>query len=296
MNPRSCRVEVPASSANLGPGFDSFAAALDLTLELEVRESPEGFSVDVGSLELPTDRENLCVRAFELISPADEVAFAIGSDIPLAGGLGSSAAATVAGLFAANELGGLGLSPEAVLEKASGLEGHPDNAAASIYGGFVICDPGADGGLVRLEVPEGVEGILVVPTADRVPTSEARAALPEEVPLEEASENISSAARLALGIERSDAELIAAGLRDRLHQKRREHLYPRSMEIVAEAPSMGALGATISGAGPTVLVWARSGESDQVLEALASAAEGWAEVRRVPFRATGAEVSSPQSA
>lgn len=292
MSSRGCLIRVPASSANLGPGFDSFAAALDLTMELEVRESSNGFSMDVGELELPTDRDNLCVRAFELLSPAERFSFTVRSDIPLAGGLGSSAAATVAGLVAANALSESGLSDGEILEQASGLEGHPDNAAASIYGGFVICDPRADGEVARLEVPEGIEGILVIPLTDRVPTSQAREALPAEVPLEEASGNISSAARLALGIERSDPGLISAGLRDRLHQQRREHLYPRSMEIVAGAPAMGALGATISGAGPTVLVWAEAGEADRVREALVSATDGWGEVRQVPFRATGAEVSS----
>ena len=285
-------VTVPASSANLGPGFDSFAAALDLTLVLEVRESPEGFSVDVGELDLPTDRANLCARSFEALTPLDDVAFSIRSDIPLAGGLGSSAAATVAGLMAANELRGLGLGPAQILAKASEIEGHPDNAAASIHGGFVVCDPTADFGVVELAVPEGIEGVLVVPTSEKVPTSEARAALPADVPLEEASGNVSSAARLALGIERSDPELIAAGLRDRLHQQRRAHLFPRSMELVAEAPAMGALGATISGAGPTVLVWTRAQSTPEVLEALEDSAKDWADVRRVPFRSAGATVSA----
>lgn len=285
-------VTVPASSANLGPGFDSFAAALELTLVLEVRESPEGFSVDVGELDLPTDSANLCVKSFETLASVDEIAFNIRSAIPLAGGLGSSAAATVAGLLAANELHELGLGSDEILARASELEGHPDNAAASIHGGFVVCDPTADLGVVELAVPEGIEGVLVVPTSEKVPTSEARAALPADVPLEEASGNVSSAARLALGIERSDPELIAAGLRDRLHQQRRAHLFPRSMELVAEAPEMGALGATISGAGPTVLVWTKTESASEVLGALEDSAKDWADVLRVPFRAAGATVSA----
>jgi homoserine kinase len=286
-------VRVPASSANLGPGFDTFAAAVDLALELEVVES-DGFSIEVGGLEVPEDRENLCVRAFESLKPADDVSFVIRSEIPLAGGLGSSAAATVAGLLAADQLFDLSLDPQEILSKASEIEGHSDNAAAALFGGFVICDPGSgeSAGVTRLGVPAGIEGVLVTPSTDRVPTSEARAALPEQVPLSEASENIAAASRLILGIERSDADLISRGLTDRLHQPRREHLFPRSMQLVAEAESCGALGATISGAGPSVLVWTSEGEGDAVLAALGPSIAGWGEARRIRFSADGARVSA----
>lgn len=286
-------MRVPASSANLGPGFDSFAAAVDLTLELEVVES-DGFSIEVGGLEVPEDRENLCVRSFESLKPADGVSFVIRSEIPMAGGLGSSAAATVAGLLAADQLFDLSLDPQEILSKASEIEGHSDNAAAALFGGFVICDPGSgeSAGVTRLGVPAGIEGVLVTPSTDRVPTSEARAALPEQVPLSEASENIAAASRLILGIERSDADLISRGLTDRLHQPRREHLFPRSMQLVAEAESCGALGATISGAGPSVLVWTSEGEGDAVLAALGPSIAGWGEARRIRFSADGAEVSA----
>lgn len=293
MSAKRCLVKVPASSANLGPGFDSFAAAIDLKLELEVSESTD-FAIDVAGLDVPETRENLCVQAFESLKPADGVSFVIRSEIPLAGGLGSSAAATVAGLLAADQLFDLSLMPDEILGKAAEIEGHADNAAASVYGGFVICDPGSgqSTGVTRVAVPEGIEGILVVPVSDRVPTSEARAALPDEVPLAEASENIAAAARLVLGIERSDPELIARGLADRLHQPRREHLFPRSMKLVSEAASLGALGATISGAGPSVLVWARSGEVDAVVASLEPAIEGWGAALRIAFSPAGAETSA----
>ena len=292
MTARRRLVRVPASSANLGPGFDSFAAALSLTLELEVTEADE-FSIDVGNLEVPADRENLCVKAFESLKPVEGVAFRITSEIPVVGGLGSSAAATVAGLLAADHLYELALEPAEILSRAAEMEGHADNAAASLYGGFVICDPPGEDGAVsvtRLAVPDGIEGILVIPSGDPVPTAQARDALPDEVPLEEASGNLAAASRLALGIERSDPSLIAAGLSDRLHQPRREHLYPRSMEIVEAAPDLGALGATISGAGPTVLVWSRFEETGDVMAALRERVEGWAEARRVVFSPTGADV------
>ena len=131
-------VRVPASSANLGPGYDVLAAALSLHLELEVEETG-AFSVEAEGLDVPLDRSNLCVRAFESLHPADGIAFRIRSEIPLAAGLGSSAAAIVAGLLAADHLYELALEPEDVLAHAAEIEGHPDNVAAALYGGFVIC-------------------------------------------------------------------------------------------------------------------------------------------------------------
>lgn len=293
MNASGFRVRVPGSSANLGPGFDSFAVALDLVLELEVRES-DTFEIEVGELDVPLGRENLCVEAFESLKPADAVSFKIGSRIPLAGGLGSSAAATVAGLLAADRMFDLDLDDAEILRRAAEIEGHVDNAAASIHGGFVISDPAGDGtqAPVGLDIPRGVEAVLVVPTSDRVPTSEARGALPDEVPLREASANIAAAATLALGIERSDLDLISRGLVDRLHQERREHLYPKALEIVSRAKALGALGATVSGAGPSVLVWCDGDTTEVVIEALDQLVDGWGDARKVGFSVSGAEVST----
>jgi homoserine kinase len=283
-------VRVPASSANLGPGYDVLAAAVSLYLELEVEETGE-FSLDPGGLDVSTERDNLIVRAFETLHPADGIAFRLKSEIPLARGLGSSAAAIVAGLFAADHLFELALSKEEMLVKATALEGHPDNVAAAIYGGFVICAAG-DGDLpsaVRFDPPSGLEGIAVIPT-EEVSTERAREAIPEQVPLAEAVANVSAASRLVLGLQTADLDLVAAGLSDRLHQPRRRELYPRSMELVDIATELGALGATISGAGPTVLVWTTWQEAGHVAEALEQRCAGWAEVRRLPFSPHGADV------
>jgi homoserine kinase len=284
-------VRAPASSANLGPGFDVLAAALALHLELEVEEA-DGFSVDAAGDDVPLDRSNLCVRAFEALHPADGLSFRIRSEIPLARGLGSSAAAIVAGLIAADHLFELGLGREEIYARAVELEGHPDNVGAALYGGFVACPrPEADGPPMpaRLEPPEGVEAILVIP-GDEVPTAEARSALPAEVPLGAAVDNVAAATQLALGIERSDLALIGRGLTDRLHQPHREPLYPRSMSLVAQASELGALGATISGAGPTVLVWSFWQDTGKVTAALSQRVGDWAEVMRVPFSPQGADV------
>ena len=177
-----------------------------------------------------------------------------------------------------------------VLVKAAQLEGHPDNVAAALYGGFVVCAEDGNGvTATRLDPPQGVEGVVVIPH-EQVPTEEARKAIPDQVPLADAVANISAASELVLGIQRSDLTLIGRGLTDRLHQPHRAHLYPRSMEIVHEAPRMGAIGATISGAGPSVLVWTFWQSTGDVMKKLTKRVGDWAEVRRVPFSPTGADV------
>jgi len=291
MTVRRRLVRVPASSANLGPGYDVLAAALSLHLELEVSEAG-GFSVDGGGQPVPEDRDNLCVRAFEALHPADGLRFEIRSEIPLARGLGSSAAAIVAGLMAADHLFELGLEREQIYDRAVTLEGHPDNVGAALYGGLVLC-PSVDGDSrpppVRLDPPQGVEGVVVVP-AEEVPTDKARAAMPAEVPIADAVANVAAASQLVLGIQRSDLTLIARGLADRLHQPHRAHLYPRSMELLAEARDLGAIGATISGAGPAVLFWCFWQDTGKVTEALRERVADWGEIRRTPFSPLGADV------
>lgn len=274
-------VRVPASSANLGPGFDSFAAALALHLEVEVVETGT-FGV-ISELDVPRDRSNLLVRAFELLAPADRFEFRVRSSIPLVGGLGSSASAIVAGLVAADHLFELDAD---VLTLATEIEGHPDNVAAALHGGIVVC---ADGGFARMGAPAGLEGVLVVP-GEPVATVAARAALPALVPMADAAANVAYGALLVLGLARGDLDLITRGLRDRLHQPHRTHLYPRSMEVVERAAEWGALGATISGAGPSVLVWCHLEQTAGVVERLRRETQGWATVVRVPFEPTGADV------
>ncbi len=289
MTARHRLVRVPASSANLGPGYDAMAAAVSLHLELEVEETGE-FSFDPGGLEVPTGRDNLIVRAFEALHPAEGIAFRLRSEIPLARGLGSSAAAIVAGLFAADHLFELALSKEEMLARATELEGHPDNVAAAIHGGFVVCGVGDGAPLAaRFDPPEGLEGIVVIPP-EEVSTERAREAIPAELPLGDAVANVSAAALLVLGLRSADLDLVTRGLRDSIHQERRRELYPRSMELVDAAGEIGALGATISGAGPTVLVWTTWQEAGNVAAALEERCAGWAEVRRLPFAPLGADV------
>ena len=274
-------VRVPASSANLGPGFDCMAAAVALHLELEVLETGE-FGVE-SEVAVAKGRENLCVRAFERLHPADGFTFRIRSEIPLAGGLGSSAAAIVAGLMAADHLFELDAD---LLALAAELEGHPDNVAAALHGGFIVY---ADGQATRVEPPTGLEALAVVPE-EPVRTRAARSALPEQVPLQEAVFNVAHGALLILGLARADWDLLSRGLHDRLHEPRRAHLFPRSFALASRARELGGLGATISGAGPTVLVWCFYEQTGAVVEALRPEIDGWATLLRTPFEPQGAYV------
>ncbi|MBW3607462.1 MAG: homoserine kinase [Actinobacteria bacterium] len=274
-------VRVPASSANLGPGFDVFAAALALHVELDVVETGR-FGVET-KLDIARDRRNLCVRGFARLHPPERFTFRIRSEVPLAGGLGSSAAAYTAGVLAAAHMFEL---QEDLLGHVAALEGHPDNAAAALLGGFVIVTGGE---VTRFEAPDGLEAVIVVPRA-AVRTAVARKALPERVPMADAVANVGRGALLTLGLATADFSLIGRGLEDRLHQPYRAHLFPQSMALLRRAREFGAIGATISGAGPTVLFWTHADATGAVVGRLRREAEGWADVLRAPFESQGADV------
>lgn len=275
-------VRVPASTANLGPGFDTLGAALSLHTEVEVEETGR-FGVE-SDLPIARDRRNLVVRAFERLHPAGAFTFRIRSAIPSSGGLGTSAAACVAGLLAADRLFELDAD---VFALACELDGHPDNVAAALQGGFTVC---AGDRATRFEPPPGLEAVLVVPRTP-VRTDAARAALPAAVPLGDAVFNVAHASLLVLGLARGDWDLVARGLDDRLHQPRRAQLYPRSTELLQRARELGALGATISGAGPTVLFWTCRDQAAPLVARLGREVGGWADVLRVPFEPEGARVT-----
>ncbi|MFT4034663.1 MAG: homoserine kinase [Patulibacter sp.] len=280
------RVRVPASTANLGPGFDVLACALDLWLELEARPAA-AFSFET-ELPVPADPSNIAVQAFGRIGDPARVAFTMRSQIPLSGGMGSSAAARVAGVLAALVMGGE--EPRDALEPAlaiaAELEGHADNASAAIYGGVTAELP--DGPLT-LSVPQRL-GFVAVAPHEPVDTPQARAALPPSVPIADAAFNVGQATALAAGLASRDLELIARGLGDRLHQPHRAHLYPRSIELIAAARELGALGATISGAGPTVLLWCDRDAMRDVERAAAEWSGEWATARAVDPSERGAQV------
>jgi homoserine kinase len=276
-------VRVPASSANLGPGFDVLAGALSLTLTVEVEETGT-FAVETD-LDVPKDKDNLIVKAFETLYSADDFTFRVWSEIPLTGGLGSSASAILAGLAAADHIFEMSID---LFHQATLIEGHPDNIAASLYGGFVVC---AGGSVTKIEPPAGLEAIVAYPPPSApVPTTAAREALPNEIPMGEVVETIGNASNVVLGLERGDIELLSRGLTDVLHQPRRAHLYPESAALVENARSLGAIGATISGAGPTVLIWSTWDDTGKVMDAAGQhLGDGWT-LQRVPFSPHGLDV------
>jgi homoserine kinase len=238
-------VRAPATSANLGPGFDCVAVALDLWNELEVTDG-DGVLVDgVGAEELPADAGNLGVVAYgRLASPAGK-RFRFVNRIPLERGLGSSAATIVLGLVAASP----GSGADDLLAAGLELEPHADNLGAALVGGVTLS---CDGRIDRIADTLPLAPVAVVPT-ERVRTSASRDALPATVPHRDAAFTAGHAAMLGAAIAAGDADLLARALVDRLHEPFRPSAVLDA--IRADLPS-GARGATLSGSGPTVIAWA----------------------------------------
>ncbi len=254
------RVRAPATTANLGPGFDCAAVALDLWNELLVTEAEQDGATEVaivgeGEEELPRDETHLGLKAFALLSPTGGKRFEFTNRIPVARGLGSSAATIAVGLVAGAQTTGRLLEPEQLLELALELESHPDNLAAVFAGG--ACLTWKSGGAQRIARLAGdlpLVPVAVVPGV-RVETDAARAALPARVSHEDATFNVGRAALLGAGIASGSTELLADAFHDRLHQRYRAAKAPLLEAVEQELPP-GAVGVTLSGSGPTVIVWA----------------------------------------
>lgn len=257
-------VRVPATSANLGPGFDAFGLALQLynELELDTEAGPGVAWEGEGADELPTDGEDLISRAMR--AAAEEAGRALpplamtGRNlIPLERGLGSSSAAAVAGVFAAKALlatqDGSDVDLAEVFDLAARFEGHPDNAAPAVYGGFTIAY-GSEGPPLRLEPHASLSPVALIPETVRLPTEEARRALPETVAMSDAIFNASHAAAVAVALTTGDRRLLAEGLADRLHQRARLALVPEVREVFEMIDGLG-VPVCVSGAGPTLLAF-----------------------------------------
>ena len=255
-------VVVPATSANLGPGFDAFGLALTLRDELIATEIPSGLEVEVigeGADSVPRGPEHLVVQAMEaafahLRARPTGIRLTCTNAIPHARGLGSSAAAIVGGLALGGQLVGQQLDMRDLLVLASRLEGHPDNVAAAIHGGFTIAWTEPTGPQVlRLDVHDVPATVLVPPSP--VSTEMARRLLPARVPLADAASNAARAALMVAALQ-GRPELLMAATEDALHQPYRAEAMPQSYELVQELRSVD-IPAVISGAGPTVLAFAR---------------------------------------
>lgn len=256
----SVRVRVPATSANLGPGFDALGLALALHNEV-VAEEADRTVVRVdgeGAGRLATTDKNVVARgvrmAFEAAGrPFKGVALTCVNRVPSARGLGSSAAAWVGGLVAGNALLGTPLDRAAILDLAARAEGHPDNVAAAIFGGLTVsCTTAAGARAVVLPVPANVGWVVLVPEITSA-TSEARAVLPASVSRADAVFNVQRVALLLASLQTGRVDTLALALDDRLHQPYRLKLFPWMPEIVSAARAAGALGCVLSGAGPSVL-------------------------------------------
>ncbi len=252
-------VAAPASTANLGPGFDCAAAALDLWNEVHVSEAAEGDALvqveGEGADELSRGADHLALRAFALVAPLDGRSFRFVNRIPLERGLGSSSASVAAGLVAGCRCSGRELSVEQLLEIGTPLEGHADNLAAALLGGVCLSwHAGPTQRAARIAGGLPLRALVVVPKV-RVNTTQSRARLPEFLRHEEATAAAAAAALLGAGLASGDPELLAASFDDRLHEPFRIGDAQVLQELRAR-PAAGSAGATLSGSGPSVVVWA----------------------------------------
>lgn len=271
-------VRVPATSANLGPGFDALGLALSLHNEI-VAEEADGVTVKIdgeGADRLARDGGNVVARAVRLAYEAagrgfKGCALECVNRIPTARGLGSSAAAWVGGLVAGNALLGAPLSRQALLTLAARAEGHPDNVAAAVFGGLTVSCATADGvTAVTLPVTGTLSWVVLVPAVTSA-TSEARALLPRSIPREDAVFNVQRVALLLAGLQTALPTALSIALEDRLHQPYRLKLFPWMPDIVASARAAGALGCVLSGAGPSLLAVV-AGDGTAVARAMEEAA------------------------
>ena len=256
---RSVTVRAPATSANMGPGFDCLGIALDIWNTVRVDLGETGFEIrGLGKGELPSGPDNLVAQAFRMAceeagAHAPDARFTCTNAIPLGRGLGSSSAAAVAGIVAANELLDLGMDKEAMLALAAQVEGHPDNSAAALYGGCQIVVR-EDGRFVTssVRVPERVRAVLFVPDSP-MPTSESRSLLPTHAPMKDVVFNLGRVGLLVNALATDDLDLLRVATQDRLHQPHRQSIFHPMRVILRAAMDAGAFGAFLSGAGSSVL-------------------------------------------
>jgi homoserine kinase len=295
------RLRLPATSANLGPGFDALGLAMQLYLEIEAETAAE-FRIEaagrdaglVGSLE-----RNLMLETYrDMARQGPALALRIQNQIPLGMGCGSSAAALLAGVLLANHFGGLGMSAEDVVAEASGREGHPDNVAACFCGGLtassMLLNPTSRGWGTRIRLTSATVGrdlpwrLWLALPGEGLATSKARAMLPDSYSRADSVENIQATALLVAAFALRRPELLAAGTRDRIHQPYRSEACPLLPKLLPLAGQAGIYSVTLSGAGPSVLLIADPQVTAEVqLSTVRKAAEG-AEVLQTLIDGSGA--------
>jgi len=260
------RVQVPATTANLGPGFDCLGMALELYNIVEIIQVPRGLVIEVtgeGAADISRDGDNLVFLAAQRVfnqvgyDPAG-MKIRLINQIPVARGLGSSTAAIVGGVIAANLLVGGRLSIKEIISLASSIEGHPDNVAPAVLGGIVLSVQ-ADGDLKNLKIqpPQGIKCVVAIPDFT-LATKTSRDVLPSQVPFQDAVFNVGRVALLVAALQQGNLSLLGTAMEDHLHQPFRSVLVPGMKKVLAAAKLAGAKGVTLSGAGPAVIAFADS--------------------------------------
>ncbi|VBB06157.1 homoserine kinase signature [Lucifera butyrica] len=275
------KVRVPGTTANCGPGFDSIGMACTIYNELELTLSGrERLSIEVcgeGAGMIPCDEHNIALQAIQAVltrvgTKERGIVLRMENTIPLARGLGSSAAAIVAGLVAANVATGNQLSREEIFNMATQIEGHPDNVAPALYGGITLSVvEGKNAHCLNFTPPAELKLVVAIP-AFGLSTQVARQVLPDAVSLEDAVFNISRAALLIGALTQGKLDFLQYALPDRIHQPYREKLIPGMAAVFQSAIQAGALGAAISGAGPCLVAFTRQ-NCDTIGEAMVAAFE-----------------------
>lgn len=281
-------VRVPATSANLGPGFDCLGLALDLWNQVTISLGEKGFQVDIqgyGSQSLARDERNLVVRAilnfYQAIQrePPSGLSILCENHIPDSSGLGSSAAAVLAGLLAANTLEGEVLLDAEILQLAYQMEGHGDNVAAALLGGLVVTVDTGQGLETRRYEPFPYKIAVVIPRID-FPTAAARAALPEVVALKDAIFNLGRTPLVVEGLRTGDLNLLRKVMEDRLHEPFRLRLIPGAQQALQRARQTGAVAAALSGAGPALIAFTLD-EAEDVGQVMKQAFLDWGRIEAV---------------
>ena len=278
-------VKVPATSANIGPGFDCLGLALPIYNTVTIEETVlPGTGIEINMMtedeesidemifdDTPRDENNIVYKAVEMLynsigQEPSELKINIQSQIPITRGLGSSAAVIVGGLIAANKLLGSPADETALLSIATEVEGHPDNVAPAILGGFVLASQEDDGSIVyrKLNWPNEWDITVCIPDFE-LSTNIARSVLPESVPMQDAIFNTKHLAMLIDAVNTKDEKLMKVALHDKLHQPYREKLVPGMKEIMeAFKHEDGVLGCVLSGAGPTMLIISHKYDLDKI--------------------------------
>jgi homoserine kinase len=278
----SYRLRLPATSANLGPGFDAAAVALDFFLEIEAKPAAE-FSLDVTGRDqerCSRIEDNLILGIYKGLLESNgrtviPLAIRMANGIPLGMGCGSSAAGRLAAIALAVHFGQLGWTSERILEEACALEGHPDNAAACWLGGFVIAANEGRTVHVARVVPSAEWRAIVVLPVDPLPTSKARAVLPATYSRADVVANTQSVALLGMAFAQARTDLLRIAMKDRIHQPYRASICPLLPRLLPLAGSHGILGAALSGAGPSMLIIVGDEASlDEASDAIRNALKG----------------------